>query len=71
MIKSDADPALQQLRVRVSETNPGMVRTVDVLLGELEADELPPPEVLRAFLAHIQNIGAAALERIERLVIDA
>lgn len=65
-MNSDVDRD-RRLFARVAETNPGLVRTLGVLIGELQASELPPPDVLRAYGEHVRRLGDTIVARADAL----
>lgn len=66
---NDAIARDRELFSRIAETHPGIVRTLDVLIGELDAADLDP-ETLRQLGDRVRRIGNKLIERAGRMIID-
>lgn len=66
---NDAIERDRDLFTLIAETHPGIVRTLDVLIGELEAAYLEP-ETLRQLGDRVRRVGDKLIERAGRLIID-
>lgn len=59
----------RELFARVAETHPGLVRTLDVLLGELAELDLEP-DVQRELGDRIRKVGDKVIADADRITID-
>lgn len=66
---NDAIRRDREFFAQLAGTHPGIVRTLDVLIGELESADLDP-ESLRQLGDRIQRIGDKLVERADRVIID-
>lgn len=54
---------------RLASSHPGIVRTLDVLIGELDAADVEAAD-LRTLGRHIVRVGEKLIERADRIEID-
>jgi len=66
---NDAIECDRELFSRIAQTHPGIVRTLDVLIGELDGTDLDR-ETLRQLGDRVRRIGDKLIERADRVLID-
>lgn len=62
---NDAIERDRELFSRIAQTHPGIVRTLDVLIGELDGADLDP-ETLRQLGDRVRRVGDKLIERANR-----